>query len=107
MNRYLFAACCLATLAAIGVGMAVSLRRSPAVQASADEPVPYWPASDPTVQDIMAAVMCTRCSLRPSGICTCPRGWCGHPACQFDQAVLTGLTRDELDMLDGKRGLSL
>lgn len=103
MTRFLFIACGLTVLAAIGIGLAVSLRRSPAVQATGDEPLPGEQAPWPDdVYEILSIVMCTRCSEEPSGTCTCGIA-CPHPACVFDQAVLTGLNRDELDFLRGER----
>jgi hypothetical protein len=107
MTRALFTACALATLAAIGIGLRVSLRRSPAVQASGDEPPDEPVALCPDeVFAILSVVTCTRCKPIPDGICTCGID-CRHRACMFDHAVLTGLNRDELDFLDGKRGLPL
>jgi hypothetical protein len=70
-----------------------------------DEPRPDEQAPWPDeVYLRLSVITCTRCKPTPTGICTCGIE-CEYPACMFDHAVLTGLNRDELDFLDGKRGL--
>jgi hypothetical protein len=112
MMRYTVAA----ILAALTVTIAAAIRQSwlegRAASAEAQRDASRWRDDQPVtllpddVCDILSIVTCTRCSQEPSGVCTCGIR-CVHPACVFDQSDLDGFSQDELEFLDGKRGLPL
>ena len=56
--------------------------------ASADDPVPYWPAPN----------LCTYCKPAPEGNCICA-GKCGHVRCVGDHTSLATLTAQDMRML--------
>jgi hypothetical protein len=95
MTRVLFTACALATLAAIGIALGVSLRRSPAVQASGDEPVAA------RTDEILSVITCCWCKNQ-TGPCgckvLCPGHQCrgvGWNEGDFDWAARHGFTLEE------------
>jgi hypothetical protein len=111
MMRYTVAAILAALTVTIAAAIRQSRREGRAVIADAQRTASAWRDDEPApwpdeVYLTLSVITCTRCKPTPTGICTCGTE-CPHPACMFDHAVLTGLNRDELDFLDGKRGLPL
>jgi hypothetical protein len=70
------------------IGLFVWWATRPRHPGGADEPVPYWPATNP----------CTWCKPSPEGICTCT-GKCGHVRCVGDHTSMATLTAKDMRLL--------
>ena len=67
----------------------------------AGKPVPYTITGN-AIDALATAVQCTWCTPRPRGLCSCSVR-CGHIRCVHLPG--RGWTRDDRDILDGKKSL--